>query len=547
MYIRKVPVLLLFVFTISSPAFSDEEKTKLTILHTSDMHGSVLPFDDTQNSKIDHSLAQVSTLVESVRSSVKHPVILVDSGDTIQGTPFEFFTTVRQNEASPTITTMNRLGYEAMAVGNHEFNFGLDILRNAESLASFPFLSANTIDEKSGKPAFQPFKIVEAGKLRIGILGLTTPNIPGWEKPEHYRGLRFEPMDESARFWVTKLRDDEGCDLVIVLAHTGIENDPATSTDQPAQAEDYGRRLSQVPGIDLLLTGHAHKNIPPKMLGTAITSQPSSYARIVSRIDLDLEKIDGKWSIASWTGENIPTKDFPADPKIEKAMYENHQKVVEALDQPITNVIGNQVSVEGCRIRDCAALDLIHSVQLEATGADLSLAAILSNRTPVLEPGKLTWRWVYGLYIYPNTLNAVIVTGAQVKDILEYSARYYTGIDCSGRGGCRIMTDPEIYSINVDTIAGLSYRIDPTQAIGNRVYDLRFQDQQLDENQRFSLACNNYRAAGGGGFPHLQDAEVIWTSSSEMSELIGAYLEKKQTWQPVADQNWRIEPRFFED
>ncbi len=513
----------------------------LTVLHTSDLHGSVLPFDDARNRPADGSLAQVATLVEGIRAKARGPVLLLDSGDTIQGTPLEQFVHVRWGEPSPTIAAMNAMGYQAMAVGNHEFNFGLEVLRRAQRQAHFPFLSANTVEAGSGEPAFPPYVVLQAGPVRVGVLGLTTPRIPGWEMPEHYKGLRFQPMDEAARHWVPILRGRERCDLVVVLAHTGFERDLQSGEPVGGDEENFAWRLSEVPGIDLLLTGHTHRNIPPRRLHGVIVSQPSSHAKRLTRIDLELERRGGHWRIASWTGENLSVRGVTPDLAIVAAAAPAHRRVVAALDGPVGHVTA-PVSVRGCRLGDCAALDLIHAVQLEASGADLSLASLLTTRTPDLPPGPVTWRWVYALYVYPNTLVAVRLTGRQVKDVLEHAALYYAGLDCPGGDGCRLLSNPRIRGYNVDTMEGLSYRIDPTRPAGHRVRDLRFHGLPLELHANFTVVCNNYRAAGGGGFPHLAHAEIVWKSSEEMRDLIGDWLGRHDPWVPRVDGNWWIAP-----
>ena len=516
----------------------------ITILHTSDIHGHVLPFDDARNRPVRYSIAQVATVVERIRQAAHNPVLLLDSGDTIQGTPFEQFVGVRWGQPSPTIAAMNVIGYEAMAVGNHEFNFGLDVLRRDQHEAHFPFLSANTISIKTGKPAFKPYIVKTEGSIRVGILGLTTPRIPGWEMPAHYRGLRFEPMDVAARHWIPILRNREHCDLVVVIAHTGFERDLQTGKSNGSELENFAWRLSMVPGIDVLLTGHTHINIPPRLLNGVIVSQPWCWARRVTRIDLDLVKTGTGWKIAAWKGRNLSTAEAPPDPRITRMFASEHQKVIAALDGPVGHVTA-PVSVHGCRLHDCAALDLIHDVELEASGAQLSLASLLTDRTPDLPAGPVTWRWIYALYVYPNTLVSVRLTGAQIKDVLEHAALYDAGLDCRPNNtGCTLLTNRRVRPYNVDTMEGLSYRIDPTQPAGHRIWDIRYHGQPIDPNASFTVVCNNYRAAGGGGFPHLASAPVVWHSSEEMTDLIGDYLKRHDPWTPAADGNWVIAPHL---
>ena len=538
-----VPLALAFAASLlvsTTLPSAQPDTARLTILHTSDLHGAVLPFNDFANRPMDRgSLAQVATMVEEIRSEAGHPVLLFDSGDTLQGSPFEQFVHVRWGEPSPTIDAMNRIGYQAMAVGNHEFNFGLEVLRRAEAQAGFPFLSANSLRIGTDEPAFPPYLVLDQGAIRIGVLGLTTPNVPGWEKVENYAGLEFQPMDEAARKWVPVLRDSEGCDLVVVLAHTGFEIDPETGEPDGTAHENFTSRLTEVPGIDLLLTGHTHEDIPPYLVNGVIVSQPRARAQLLTRIDLEMVRGASGWEVSRWEGRNLATEKVAADPEIVRANTLSHQRLSEALAGPVGEVT-DEIRVENCRREDCAAVDLLHSVQLEASGAQLSLAALLNAYAPRLPKGAVSWRWIHAFYVYPNTLVAVRLTGAQVSDILEHTARFYDGLECSAEGGCTVLTDAAIPHYNVDTMAGVSYRIDPTRPEGSRIRDLRFEGLPIDPTAVFTVACNSYRASGGGFFPHLAEAEVVWRSSTEMADLIGDYLMTHRPWRPVVDANWYI-------
>jgi len=542
--IRNHSVVLCFfavvVLASASAAVGDENTAMLTILHTSDLHGAVLPFNDYANRPSNRgSLAQVATLVENIRAASNHPVLVLDSGDTLQGTPLEQFTHVRWGEPSPTIEAMNRIGYQAMAVGNHEFNFGLEVLRRAEAQATFPFLSANTIRAGTVEPAFPPYAVLDAGPLKVGVLGLITPNIPGWEKAENYAGLEFQPMDEAARRWVSRLRDDEGCDLVVVIAHTGFEGDIETGEFDGTEHENFVLRLTEIPGIDVLLTGHTHDDIPPRLVRGVFVSQPAARARMLTRIDLRLELGEEGWRITERLGENLSSSEARADTEFMAAFTLTHQRVQTALDGPVGEVT-DDVRVDRCRLEDCAAVDLIHAAQLEASGAELSLAALLNAHAPPLAQGPVSWRWIHSFYVYPNSLVAVRLTGDQVRDVLEHAARYYDGLDCPAEGGCTVLIDAAIPLYNVDNMAGLHYRIDPTRPEGSRIRDLRYDGLPLDPHATFTVVCNSYRAAGGGLFPHLDTAEVAWRSSEEMTDLIGDYLNRHRPWRPAVDGNWRI-------
>jgi len=202
------------------------------------------------------------------------------------------------------------------------------------------------------------------------------------------------------------------------------------------------------------------------------------------------------------------------------------------------------ISVHSCRLRDCAALDLIHRVQLEESGAEISMASLLSSRTPDLEVGPITRSWVSSLYTYANSLRMVSVNGQELLDIMEYAARYYAGLDCSGEGPCRLETNPDVRAYNVDSFEGISYRIDPTTPEGHRVWNVRWKGETLDLHRQFTLVCNNYRAVGGGGFPHLKEKKILWRSSRLMADLIADFLNSKDLWDADSDDNWVLAPRL---
>jgi len=544
---RPVFVPWLAALAAAAAAWSGVPETRtVTLLHTSDLHGQVLPVDHRTGRVHPGSLARVATLVEGIRSEAAGPVLVLDSGDAIQGTLLERYAHLEWGLDSPTVAAMNLIGYDAMAVGNHEFNFGLDVLGRARRQAAFPFLSANVVDERTGEPAFEPYRVVEADGIRIGILGLTTPGVPRWEAPEHYAGLRFEPMDVAAAAWVARMRDEQGCDLVVVLAHTGFEDagSPGSDVPEPPDLENWAGRLTRVGGIDVLLTGHTHRDLPPHAVGEVIVAQPPSSGRAVTRIDLELERDGDRWRISSWRGANLATAGIEPDPALTGPLEPLERRLEAVLDVPVATTT-HGVSVDRCRLEDCAAVDLIHAVQLAATGADVSLASALSRSTPALPPGEIRRRWIHALYVYPNTLHAVRVTGAELRDILEHAARYYDDYRCAD-DACRVLVDGGVAHYNVDSVAGVSYRIDPTGPEGDRVRDLRHRGAPLDPAAVLTLACNSYRVAGGGGFPHLARAERVWSSDRRLTELVEEWLGRRSPWTPTVDGNWWIGPELHE-
>jgi 2',3'-cyclic-nucleotide 2'-phosphodiesterase (5'-nucleotidase family) len=304
MTIRKAILLCVVVlFARLAPAHA----LTLTLLHTSDLHGHVHPTDELANRDFGEGLARVASVVKAVRAE-GHPVLVLDSGDTIQGTPAQalVFAGKVGDGSDPIVRAMNAVGYDAMAVGNHEFDFGLERLEKSRAGAKFPWLSANILRGK-GEPAFPPYAIREVEGARVGILGLTTKSVPDWEHPGNIEGLRFTDPVEAARRYVPVLRAQEHCDLVVVIAHLGFEKDPSTGEERASSDENQAYAVAtEVPGIDLLLTGHTHSDIAPRLVGKTWISQPGRFGSVLTRFDVTFEKKGSKWTVASIVGRNLP-------------------------------------------------------------------------------------------------------------------------------------------------------------------------------------------------------------------------------------------------
>src|SRR5256714_8044628 len=240
-------------------------RAHVVILSTTDMHGRIFPIDYYTNKYDNVGIAKVATLVKLARKD-NPDLLLLDSGDTIQGTPLEYLHNKRNNTPpDPMMLTMNALNYDAMAVGNHEYNFGLQVLNKARGEATFPFLSANTYDKGAASTHYKPYIVKEVQGVRVGILGLTTPGIPNWENPPNYEGLEFHETVSEAKKWVPILRDQEKADVVVIAMHMGIEEDLRTGTPNPSQVPNENAAIAiarQVPGVDVILMGHTHREVP---------------------------------------------------------------------------------------------------------------------------------------------------------------------------------------------------------------------------------------------------------------------------------------------
>lgn len=519
------------------------ERVQITILGTTDLHGNINPIDYYTNKPDNRGLAKVATLIKRVRK--EHPnVLLVDSGDTIQGSPLESFHSRKNNTPpDPMMLVMSSLNYDAMAVGNHEYNFGLKVLEKARSEAKFPWLSANTYDKATNKPHYQPYIIKEVAGVRVGILGLTTPGVPNWDNPPNYAGLEFhEPLVE-ARKWVPVMRDQEKADVVLVAMHMGLGEDLRTGDANPGQVPNENQAIviaKEVPGVDVIFMGHTHRDTPSLYINGVLLTQANHWGRHLARADLYLQKTETGWRVYAKAARTIPADDrVEPDPEVVK-LAEPHDRETQAWLSRTIGESAEDLTAREARFRDTAILDLIQKVQLDAGKADVSMVASFNSEARIAK-GPVSVRDIAGLYVYENTLVVLEVTGQQLKDALEHSAKYYKGYE-AGKP-LRDLIDEKIPAYNFDIAEGVTYELDISKPTGQRIQNLRFRGQPLAPTRKLRLATNNYRVNGGGGYSMYKDAPVVYRSSEEIRELIIDWLEKNKVVPTTPNNNWRIVPQ----
>ena len=533
-------VLAAILGALAAPASA----VTLTVLHTSDLHGHVDPHDEIADRDYGEGLARVATAVATARSEGR-PTLLLDSGDTIQGTPTQalVFKESAGKGGDPTVRVMNRLGYAAMAVGNHEFDFGRQQLERSRSQARFPWLSANIVE--NGKPVFDPFVVLTIQGIRVGILGLTTKNVASWEPPSHVAGLQFEDTVEAARRFVPILRVHEHCDLVIVLTHQGFERDPVSGEDRGGSDENQAYAIAtEVPGIDLLLTGHTHTVIDPRRLGTAWISQPGRFGNTVTRFDVTLEKKRGGWRVAEISGRNLPMKEVAPAADIVALVSPEHGAAMKALAEPVATLEAAVVAGDA-RVADTGLLDWLHSVQRREGKADVSFASLLPGSLSPWPAGTLTMRQVWAFYPYENTLVTVRATGRQIREALEQAGRCISGIS-EQEGRMVWKRNTAVWGYNCDTAEGVEYAIDPTRPEGRRVLFLRRAGRPVGDEETLTVALNSYRAAGGGGYGVWKACPRVGTAERSLRELLLEDARHAKTLKLEADQNWFLSPSLPE-
>jgi len=533
-------VLLLTVVLVARSFVPD--RVQITILGTTDLHGNINPIDYYTNKPDNRGLAKVATLIKRIRKEQPN-TMLIDSGDTIQGSPLESFHGRKNNQPpDPMMLVMNSLHYDAMTVGNHEYNFGLKVLEKARAEANFPWMSANTYDVGKQQPHYKPFIVKEIAGVRIGVLGLTTPGIPNWDNAPNYAGLEFhEPLIE-ARKWVPLLRDKEKCDIVVVAMHMGLEEDLRTGEMSPGQVEHENEAIAiakEVPGVDVIFMGHTHREVPSLYINGVLLTQANFWGKHLARADLYLQKSTSGWRVYAKSARTLPADDrVEPDPDVMKIAqpYDNETQGW------LTRVIGQsaeELTAKDARFRDTAILDLIQKVQLEAGKADVSMVASFNSEARIAK-GPVSVRDIAGLYVYENTLVVLEVTGQQLKEALEHSAKYFKAY-VPGKPAADLVDD-KIPAYNFDIAEGVTYDLDISKPFGQRIQNLRFRGQPLSPTQKLRLATNNYRVNGGGGYTMYKNAPVVYRSSEEIRELIIDWVERNKTVPVKPNNNWRLVP-----
>ncbi|MFF1382406.1 bifunctional metallophosphatase/5'-nucleotidase [Arthrobacter sp. NPDC058288] len=535
----------------------------LTVLGTTDLHNNVFNWDyfkdtaytDPAGNKI--GIAQAATLIKAMRAERgAQGTLTIDAGDAIQGTPLAYYFAkirpISESVTHPMALAMNAVGYDAVGLGNHEFNYGVPLLRTWEKQLDFPLLGANVHDAVTGERAFTPYVLkrvkTDNGWLTVGLVGFVTPGCALWDRDNVQGKLDFNGIVEEARIVIPHMKA-AGADVVIVSSHSGATPGSSYGDALPFPENASTQLAEEVPGIDAILVGHAHVEIPERFVRNSATGQqvlltePLKWGMRVAVMDLQLAKEKGQWSVTSASSHLLDAKTVEADPAVVRAVQAGHEATVAYVNEVIGTSTAPLSTASACW-EDSAAIDAINYVQASTIKAELaggpaaglpvlSIAAAFSRAVDV-KAGPLSIRDVAGLYIFDNTLLSIKVTGAQVRAYLEWSAQYFKPVSSATARAADVtnastaMAPNGTPDYNYDVVYGLdaplTYDIDLARPVGERIVNLSYGGEALRAEQEFAMAINNYRQSGGGNFPAVKTAPVLSNSQQEIRQRIIDYV-----------------------
>jgi 2',3'-cyclic-nucleotide 2'-phosphodiesterase/3'-nucleotidase/5'-nucleotidase len=516
------------------------DQVNITILGTSDLHGRIYSWDyaiDTEEKA--SGLAKVATAVKEARAQNPN-LILVDNGDANQDNMIDLF---NGDKVPPMVAAMNAIKYDAIGLGNHEFNYGLDFLNRIIKGSKAPAISAN-IYQENGKRLVKPYVIIKRSGVKVALIGMTTPHIPRWEAttPDNFKGLTFtDPVQETKKV-LAELKGK--ADVFIGVMHMSV--DPEYGVDGSGI-----KAIAQAnPELTAIIAGHAHSTINGDLINGVLIVEPAANGAKVSRIDLTLEKENRNWVVKAKKGLNVEVVNLQPDAAILAQFKYVHDKSIAEANIVIGKIDGDFLpgglellpGIPTAQYQDTALVDFINEVQTYYTKADVSAVAIFSPSSNLVK-GDFKKKDVANIYKYTNTLIAVKVNGKQLKAYMEWSAQFYNE---SKPGDLTASFNEKIPGYNYDMFSGVNYEINIAAPIGKRITNLAFKGKPVTDDMTFTLALNNYRYSGLVKDGLFKESDKIYDSYEKLGDkgrirdLIVEYVRKMGTVSPKLDNNWKV-------
>ncbi len=556
---------ILTAFALIIALGTNAAERHIKIIETTDVHGCYFPYDFINQAPAKGSLARVHAYVDSLRSAMgSDNVVLLDDGDFLQGQPcayyYNYIDTVSPHLASQ---VLNYMGYEAATIGNHDVETGHSVYDRWIAQNAFPTLGANVIDTSSGKPYLPPYTIIDKAGVRIAVLGMLTPAIPGWLPENLWSGLRFQDMIECAQQWVPLIEAQEKPDVMVGMFHAGRDSTKTTGD----VIENASLMVAQrVPGIDIVLMGHDHSPFNQTIINDkgekVVVINPANNAHKIAEIDLILavDDISGTVTVKSIDGRLVSVDDLKLSEDYMTEFAPQAEEVQEFVGRTIGH-IDAPLTTRDAYFGPSAFVDFIHQMQLDLTGADISMCAPLSFDATI-PSGDIKVSDMFNLYKYENLLYTMELSGQEIKDYLEMSYDIWTSIMTSPDDHLlrlRRNANPEDMthtgfqypSYNFDSAAGILYTVDVTKPRGEKISILSMADgSPYDLNKKYQVAINSYRGNGGGnlltqgaGIPSDElPRRIINSTDRDLRYYLIEYISERGNLDPKPLNQWRFIP-----
>jgi 2',3'-cyclic-nucleotide 2'-phosphodiesterase/3'-nucleotidase len=559
---------LLFIFTSCTNEVQKPKSLQLLIVESTDVHGSFFPEDLVNPQKTVGSLAQGMSFLRAQRKTEDLEVILLDNGDILQGTPVVYYANYIDT-LKPHILSqiMNFMQYDAASVGNHDIEAGPKVYEQLRSEINFPYLAANAIDSLSEKPHFKAYSIINRQGVKIAVLGLITPSIPNWLPEKLWPGMYFEDMVKTADYWMKIIQEKEKPDLIIGLFHAGVDATYGGGSPDDERNENASVLVAQrVAGFDIVFAGHDHKPLSKYVVNLEgdsvliLNAGAHAYNFAVANVKLQWNDSTNSYD-KRLSGFDESLVDYAPDSLFMEKFGTYFENVKSYMNQEVVN-LDTSISANDALYGPSAFVDMIHQIQLEVSGADISFAAPFSTNA-VLEKGPLYMRDMFKLYRYENFLCTLKMSGKEVRDFLEFSANlWFDSLTEESTSVLLLRKDAkkDRYGLplknayyNFDSGAGIKYEIDLRKARGNRVKILSMADGSLfDENKIYTVVMNSYRANGGGN--HLMKGvglskeelkkRIIHCSDEDFRRILTRWLQEQGHYKPKPLNTWEVIPHF---
>lgn len=536
---------------------SSEKEVTLKLIETSDVHGCYYPYDFIRRHSVQGSLARVSALVGEMRKTYGDRLILMDNGDILQGQPVAYYYNYIDTTSVHVVADMlNYMHYDVATMGNHDIEAGHAVYDRWVSQCKFPVLGANIMDVKTGKTYLPPYKVIEREGVKVVVLGMITPAIPSWLPEQLWSGLRFEDMETSARKWVKWIQEKEKPDVLIGLFHAGPEGNKLDNVVENGSG-DVARR---VPGFDVVFMGHDHVRTCQKIINEAGDSvllvDPANMAKVVADVTVKVVKKDGKVIRKSVEGKLASVDRYTPDEAFLKTFEKQYQATADFVSRKIGR-INKTITTKDAYFGPSAFIDLIHQLQLDITGADVSFCAPLSFAAEIKE-GDIYVSDMFNLYKYENMLYTMTLTGKEIKDFLEMSYAIWTNQMKSPDDHLMLLNEKDKGfgrfknpSFNFDSAAGILYTVDVTKPQGEKINIRSMADgTPFRMDKMYKVAVNSYRGNGGGdlltkgaGIPK-QDLvkRIVFATEKDLRYYLMKRIEEVKILDPRPLNQWKFIP-----